>query len=101
MRVLRDGEALNGGTPQVWGLSAPIPRPRRREILRVGKLPRSPWRGGLENMPDIDDNDGAARAPYVRVTQSQDCVTLVHNLEIAQMPRLRGTYISDVLVPYV
>jgi len=52
-------------------------------------------------MPDIDVNDGAARAPYVHVTQSRNCVTLVHNLEIAQIPRLRGTYISDVLVPYV
>ena len=30
------------------GLSAPIPRPRGREFLRVGKLPRSPWCGGLE-----------------------------------------------------
>ena len=42
LTALRDGEALNGGTPQVWGLSAPIPSPRGREFLRVGELPRSP-----------------------------------------------------------
>ena len=39
---------MNGGTSQILGLSAPIPRPRGREFLRVGKLPRSPWCGGLE-----------------------------------------------------
>ena len=29
------------------GISAPIPRRRGREFLRVGELPRSPWCGGL------------------------------------------------------
>ena len=47
LRTFRNGDSLNGGTPQVWDLSAPIPRPRGREFLRVGELPRSPWCGGL------------------------------------------------------
>ena len=42
LRTFRDGDALNGGTPQVWDLSATVPRPRGREFLRVGELPRSP-----------------------------------------------------------
>jgi len=36
LRALRDGDALNGGTPQVWGLSEPIPRPRGRELAWGG-----------------------------------------------------------------
>ena len=47
LRTFRDSDALNRGTPQVWDLSAPVPRPRGREFLRVGELPRSPWCGGL------------------------------------------------------
>jgi len=54
---------LNRGTPQVWDLSAPVPRLRGREFLRVGELPKSPWHGGLEYMPGIDGDDGAARPP--------------------------------------
>ena len=66
LRALQIGEALNGGTPMVWGLSALVPRLRGREFLRVGELPKSPWCGGLEYMPDVDGDDGAAGAPYVR-----------------------------------
>ena len=47
LRALRVGETLSKGTPQVWGLSVPIPRPRKREFLWVGELPRSHWCGGL------------------------------------------------------
>ena len=65
LRALRDGEALNRGTPQAWGLSALVHRPRGREFLWVGELLRSPWRGGLEYMPDIDGDNKATRAPYV------------------------------------
>jgi len=56
---------LNRGAPQVWDLSVPIHRPRGSEFLRVSKLPRSPWCGELEYMPDVDGDDGAARAPYI------------------------------------
>jgi len=34
------GEAF-GDTQQVWGLTAPAPRPRGRECLQVGELPMS------------------------------------------------------------
>ena len=63
LRALRDGDALNGGTPQVWGLSVPVPRLRGREFLRVGKLPRCPRHVGAEYMPELDGGDRAARAP--------------------------------------
>jgi len=49
----------------VVGSSAPIPRPRGRELLRVGNLPRSPWHRGLEYMLDADGDDRTARALYV------------------------------------
>ena len=38
-------EALS--TPQVWGLSVPIPRLKGREFLRIGELSRNPWHRGL------------------------------------------------------
>ena len=47
LRALWVGETLNGSTPQVWGLSVPVPRPKGREILWIGKFSRSPWRRGL------------------------------------------------------
>jgi len=66
LRVLRDGDVLNRGTPQVWGLSVPIPRPMGREFLcqKLANFPEVPGVGGLEYMPDIDGDDGATRAPY-------------------------------------
>jgi len=63
LRALQNGDALNGGTPQVSGLSVPVPRPSGREFLRVGKPSRSPWHVGLEYMPDVDGDDRTARAP--------------------------------------
>jgi len=56
---------LNWGTPQVWDLSAPIPRLRGREFLQVGEPPRSLWCGKLEYMPNLGGVDGTAKAPYV------------------------------------
>jgi len=65
LRAPQDGDALNGGTPRVWGLPAPVPVPRLRgrEFLQVGKLPQSSWRERLEYMPDVDSDDEATRAP--------------------------------------
>ena len=65
MRAFRVGEALNGGTPKLWDFSAPMPRLREREFLRVDELPRSLKSGRLEYMPDVDGDNRAARAPYV------------------------------------
>jgi len=54
LRALRDGDALNGGTPQVWGRSVPT----------EGKGVSSSWHGGgLEYKPKVDDDDRPARAP--------------------------------------
>ena len=131
--------ALNGGTPQVWDLSAPVPRPRGREFLRVGKLPRSPWCGGVEYtcptlkvMTELQELityvsylyirwklegficahyrncaisrlcTGAARSRDCALvprnletgTQFRDSENAQRNLEITQIPRLRGTYMS-------
>ena len=47
LRALQVGEALNRGSPPVWGLSVPVPRPRGIEFLRVGKLPKVPGEGEL------------------------------------------------------
>ena len=43
LRALRVGEALNGGTPQVWDLTGPVPRPKGREFL----FPEVSGAGGL------------------------------------------------------
>ena len=32
-RTSQSSDGLNGGTPQVWGLSVPVPRLRGREFL--------------------------------------------------------------------
>jgi len=83
LRALWDGDTLNGSTPQVWDLSVPIPRPRRRELLTVGKLPRSPWCGGLEYMPVTTEMQELCRyAPHWCHTISRLCNQLVHNVEI-------------------
>ena len=75
----------------------------------VGELPRSPWCGGREYMPDFDGGNGATKHLYTRwklqpwsgfnracnrnctisrlltnAMQSRDCITLVHNLEIGK-----------------
>ena len=62
VRALWVDEALNGGTHLGF---APLPRLRRKEFLWVGKIPRSPWRGGLEYIPDVDCDNGGTRACYV------------------------------------
>jgi len=67
LRTFRDGDALNGGTSQVWDLSAPVHRLRGREFLRVDELPEAPGVGAWVYMPDIEGDDGAARAYYVRL----------------------------------
>jgi len=117
------------GTPQVWDLSAAVPRPRGREFLRVGKIPRSFWCGGLSihawhwrwqrscksllqtSLTFIyDGNSKGSRVHRCRAisrlhtgaAQSRDCANPGRNLEIgmqfrdseiAQIPRLRITYI--------
>ena len=63
LRALQVGEALNRGSPPVWGLSVPVPRLRGREFLWVGDPPRCPWHGGLDYMTNVDGNSVAARAP--------------------------------------
>ena len=121
MRALQDGDALNGGTPQVWDLFVPVLRPRGREFLQVGNLPRCPRCGELEYMPNVDGDDGAAKllryTPYLytqwklkqrpqfstEITCPPDCalmphnleqdyIALMRNLEVAQIPRLHRTY---------
>jgi len=106
---------LNGGTPQVWGLSMPIPRPRGREFLPVGELPRTcptlmvmtelqelltyaPYlytRWKLEQQPGFNcayNRNCMISRLHTGAAQSQDCVNLVHNLKIGtQFPNSENT----------
>ena len=87
LRTFRDGDALNGGTPQVWDLSTPVPRPRGREFLRVGELPRSPWCWGLrwklEGFNCACNRNCAILKLHTGAARSQDCALVPRNLEIA------------------
>jgi len=106
LRTFRDDDVLNGGTPQVWDLSAPVPRPRGREFLRVGELPRSPWCGGLSiharhwmwrrscksllrtSLTFI--YDGNSKGSIVHATEialSRDCAPVPRDLKIAHCCR--------------
>ena len=102
LRTFRDGNALNVGTPQVWDLSAPVPRPRGREFLRVVELPRSLWCGGLsihvrhwrwrQSCKSLLHTsltfiyDGNSMGSIVHATEialSRDCAPVPRDLEIA------------------
>ena len=96
LRTLRDGDAMNGGTPQVWDLSAPIPNIDRgkESFSELANFPEVPGGGPSVYiyMPDIDCDDRAARAHYVRslplYTMETQRVQLcmqqkLHDLEIA------------------
>jgi len=47
LRTLRDGDAMNGGTPQVWDLSAPVPNLDRGEesFSELANFPEVPGAG--------------------------------------------------------
>jgi len=45
LRALCDDDALNGGTPQAWELSAPVPRPKEGSFPELANFPEAPGAG--------------------------------------------------------
>jgi len=81
LRALRVGEALNRGTPQVWGLSVPVPRPRGRELAN---FPEVPGAGGVSTCPTLMV---AMELQYTFIhdgNSNHDSGSIVHATEIAQ-----------------
>ena len=72
LRALRVGETLNGGTPQLWGLSAPYPDRGGREFSDLANFAEVPGTG----ISDADDDNGVARAPYTYVRSKLPLYTM-------------------------
>ena len=111
LRTFRDGDALNGGTPLVWDLSAPVPQTEGKGVSpswRTSQKPLALVRGleytlkvttelqelityvsylyirwKLEGFNCARNRNCAISRLYTSAARSRDCALVPHNLEIA------------------